>query len=103
MSTQTSVEKIMKKLAILLGVMAVVGATSAAEARTNISVGFGVPAPVYYEPAPVYYRPVYSPPVYYGPSYIYYNTGWERHRNYNWGYWHDRGYYDRDYDRGWHR
>src|SRR4051794_29140458 len=61
---------------------AALGPTSAAHARTNVSLSIGVPgAPVYVEPAPVYVqpRPVYvqpepvyvQPPVYAAPSEAY--------------------------------
>lgn len=80
-----------------------------AEARNSFNLSIGAPAPVYYQPAPVYVAPqpvYYAPqPVYYQPAYasypsyrFAYSNGWDRHRNYDWGYW-NRG---RDHGHGHH-
>ena len=82
-------------------------AATSASARTDVSVGIGLPglaigvgapayypapvysapAPVYYAPPPVYYRP---PPVYYRPAPVYYAPG----------YYGPRGYYRGGYGHG---
>jgi len=66
--------------------LAVLGLAGAAHAgNVSVSIGLGVPGPVYYAPAPVYYEPApvyYSPPprVVYQPAYyvrpapVYYET-----------------------------
>ena len=93
----------MKKL-VLTTVLAVAAlSASAASARVNVDIGLGAPV---YEPAPVYAAPVYAPvyepaPAYYGPPVVYpsYYSGRERHRNYDWRYWHDREHWDHDHER----
>jgi hypothetical protein len=100
----------MNKLAIAAASLAVFGAATAAEARTNVGVGINLssggyyqpapvyyrPAPVYYQPAPVYYQPapvVYRPyPVYSGSYYGgYYGGSYWRPRGHERGYWDYRG------------
>jgi hypothetical protein len=55
--------------------LAALGAMGAAQARTDVSLSIGIPAPVYVEPAPVYVqpRPVYvqPQPVYVQPQPVY--------------------------------
>jgi hypothetical protein len=83
----------MKKLVLTTMLAAVALSATAANARTNLNVGIGIGEPAYIAPAPVYAAPVYEPaPAYYGPPVVYpsYYNGRDRHRNYDWRYWHDR-------------
>jgi hypothetical protein len=82
----------MKKLLITAAILAV----SATAAQAEISVGIGINQPGYYAPAPVYIEPARR----YYPTYSN-----DRHRNYDWSYWHPqpvrvvevrRDYDDRD-------
>jgi len=66
--------------------------STAAEARVDVSLGFGVPAATYVEPAPAYYEPEPAPAYVVAPDYGYYNG----HRHYD-RHWHDRR------GRNWHR
>jgi hypothetical protein len=89
-----SSETIMKKLLLIVALLAVVGFSSQAYAGVRFGVGIGV-GPGYYGPAygyPYYGYP-YGAPYYYGGPAIYYGPGY-----YPWyhGYWHG-GYY-----RGYH-
>jgi hypothetical protein len=88
----------MKKLLLITAALLSLSAT-AANARTSFSIGINQPVyyqpvPVYYQPAPIYYQPApvyYQPaPAYYGPPAYYptYYNGRDRHRNYDWRYWH---------------
>ena len=81
------------KMLVLTTVLAVAAlSASAANARPNLDIGVNLGGPVY-APAPVYAAPVYEPaPAYYGPPVLYpsYYNGRDRHRNYDWRYWHDR-------------
>ena len=90
----------MKKLVLTTVLAAVALSATTANARVNLDVGIGLGQPAYVAPAPVYYPPpVYEPaPAYYGPPVLYpsYYNGRDRHRNYDWRYWHDR-------DPRWHR
>jgi len=103
--------------------VAALGATSAAQAHVDVSVGiglpgiaFGFPAPVYVAPPPVYYQPApvyvqpqayyaqpaYAPQVVVAP-YPVYRTGWVRPGYYGEGWrgrqeW--REHHGRGHDRG---
>ncbi len=80
---------LLSSLALAAGVALSAGA---AQARTDLSIGIGVPAePVYAAPQPVYPAPVYyaPAPAYVEPGFAYYNyNGRDTHRHYDWNYWH---------------
>ena len=110
--------------------VAALGATSAAHARADVYVSFGVqgapvyvqPAPVYVQPRPVYVqpepvyvqpRPVYvQPPVYSAPEEAYvrpwppgYDAAYEQERAWRRAEWHRRywRHHHRDWDGNSHR
>jgi hypothetical protein len=97
----------------VLGIIAGVGllalVPTAALAHTDVSIGIGIPGPVYAEPAPAYYgaAPVYAPtPVYYGG---YHDDGWYRWHHREWEHrrweeqrWHEEHGWHGDHD-GWRR
>ena len=82
-------------LSIIAGVGLLALVPTAALAHTDVSIGFGLPGPVYAAPAPVYYGPT---PVYYGG--YGYHDGWDRWHHREWEHrrweehrWHEqRGY-----------
>lgn len=86
-------------LSIIAGVGLLALVPTAALAHTDVSIGFGVPAPVYAAPAPVYYDPA---PAYYGPTVVYQDGyGWDRwhHREWEHRRWEEHRWHE---DHGWH-
>lgn len=71
----------------------ILGATTAAQARSDVvfSIGFQ-PAPVYYQPAPVYYEPA---PVYVQPQVVY----TQPQPVYEQAYVYDNRYYGNEWNR----
>jgi hypothetical protein len=93
-------------LSIIAGVGLLALVPTAALAHTDVSIGFGVPAPVYAEPAPVYYGA--PAPAYYGPTVVY--GGYGGYGGYGWDRWHHREWEQRRWeehrwheDHGWRR
>jgi hypothetical protein len=87
-------------LSIIAGVGLLALVPTAALAHTDVSIGFGVPAPVYAEPAPVYYGA--PAPAYYGPTVVY--GGYGGYGGYGWDRWHHREWEHRWHeDHGWRR
>jgi hypothetical protein len=93
-------------LSIIAGVGLLALVPTAALAHTDVSIGFGVPAPVYAEPAPVYYGT--PAPAYYGPTVVY--GGYGGYGGYGWDRWHHREWEHRRWeehrwheDHGWRR
>jgi hypothetical protein len=87
-------KSMMKRAMIMSAVgVCIACASGAASAHADVSVFFGVPAPVYVAPPPVVYE---SPPVVYAPApaygYAYPDAYWERR------HWHDNGWH-----RGWYK
>ncbi len=74
-----------KLLLTSLALASVALSAGVAQARTDLSIGIGVPMA---EPAPVYAapEPVYPAPAYVEPTAIYYH-GTDVHRHYDWNYW----------------